>query len=208
MNTGQFKKGFIPWNKGKKGLTIGWAKGKKFSTEYRKKISDGRKGIPAWNKGRSWSEKTRKKISNALLGQTSWNKGKAWSRESREKMRLAKLGKSNSTKGKPRPNSSGANHPNWQGGKTCLVHKIRCSLEYKKWHEAVLHRDKFSCVFCGFRSRKSKSSGYSECDIRVDHIKPFSLFPNLRFEISNGRTLCIPCDKIHGWNFKRNNQVK
>ena len=58
--------------------------------------------------------KNRKKISNALLGKLLGIK-EGWSRESREKMRLAKLGKSNSTKGKPRPNSSGANHPNWQG---------------------------------------------------------------------------------------------
>lgn len=28
-----------------------------------------------------------------------------------------------------------------------------------------------------------------------DHIKPFAYYPDLRFELSNGRTLCIDCHK-------------
>ena len=60
----------------------------------------------------------------------------------------------------------------------------------------VLRRDYFTCVVCNYRS---KGNG----DVRVGHIKPFSLHPELRFEITNGRTLCLECDGIYGWNFNR-----
>lgn len=93
-------------------------------------------------------------------------------------------------------------HWNWQGGITTENHKIRDSKEYKEWRIKVFQRDRFTCIVCGYRSMKPR-------DIRADHIKPFSLFPDLRFELSNGRTLCIPCDMKYGWQlFKENNPRK
>lgn len=34
--------------------------------------------------------------------------------------------------------------------------------------------------------------------LHADNIKPFALYPELRFEVTNGRTLCIPCHKKTG----------
>lgn len=46
-----FCKGHIPWSKDKKLDKPPWNKGKPWSEEIKKKISEANKGKPAWNKG-------------------------------------------------------------------------------------------------------------------------------------------------------------
>ena len=75
------------------------------------------------------------------------------------------------------------NHPNWQGGITKDAHRIRCSIEYRLWREAVFARDNFICQKC------SKRGG----NLEAHHIKSFKNFPELRFAIDNGLTLCVLC---------------
>jgi len=53
-------------------------------------------------------------------------------------------------------------------------------------------RDNFTCIWCGIRNEEGL--GFS-VKLNADHIKPFALFPDLRFELSNGRTLCEDCHK-------------
>lgn len=88
--------------------------------------------------------------------------------------------------GKKNPAHSGANHELWKGGVTSIYKTIRKSREYKIWRKAVFERDNYQCVVGG------KEHGW---DLQADHIKPFSLFPELRFAIDNGRTLCKDCHK-------------
>lgn len=63
--------------------------------------------------------------------------------------------------------------------------RIRKSIAYRAWRTAVFERDDYTCQFCGKRGGR----------LNADHIKPFAEFPALRFEISNGRTLCEPCHR-------------
>lgn len=138
---------------------------------------------------------------------TVWNKGKKTGivtqgaikkGEQRGRATEFKKGQTPHNKGKHMPSITGERHPRWKGGVTEENHRLRTSLEYKQWRVAVFRRDHFTCVLCGYRSRSSKP-----CDIRADHIKPFCLYPELRFEVSNGRTLCVSCDKKHGWKAGR-----
>lgn len=89
---------------------------------------------------------------------------------------------------------SGKNHPNWQGGITPLNRKIRTSFEYKEWRKEVVERDSYTCVWCNL-----KQGWYKEEKKRVvvhaDHIKPFCDYPELRFDLNNGRTLCAECHR-------------
>ena len=55
---------------------------------------------------------------------------------------------------------------------------------YKKWRMAVLQRDGNKCIICKRGKPKVKA-------LQADHIKSWSRYPELRFEVSNGRTLCL-----------------
>lgn len=77
----------------------------------------------------------------------------------------------------------GANSANWQGGIYPEHLRIRKSEEYRLWRESVFKRDNYTCVWCGARGGR----------LNADHIKPFCDYPELRFAIDNGRTLCEPC---------------
>lgn len=62
--------------------------------------------------------------------------------------------------------------------------EVRQSAEYQVWRKSVLKRDGYMCVWC----RATKN-------LEVDHVYPFAYFPELRFDIKNGRTLCAPHHK-------------
>lgn len=79
----------------------------------------------------------------------------------------------------------GADHPNWKGGKVSANKKVRFSVEYKLWREAVYQRDNWTCQLCGQRGG----------DLEADHIKSFADHIDLRLEVSNGRTLCYKCHR-------------
>lgn len=96
-------------------------------------------------------------------------KGKKKSLEMRMKLSRAKQG-------------AGALHL-WKGGISPINKRIRRSAEYRIWRERVFERDNFTCQFCNVRGVK----------LNADHIKPFADYPELRFELDNGRTLCEPC---------------
>lgn len=135
-----------------------------------KKTEEHLRKIAEKSKDRFVSPETRRKISETQKG-----KSKPKPKEFGDKIRLIMKGKFIGDK----------NH-NWKGGITSENTKIRGSIEMKLWRKAVFERDNFQCVWGG------KEHGNKLC---ADHIKPFSLFPELRFAIDNGRTLCEKCHR-------------
>ena len=85
---------------------------------------------------------------------------------------------------------SGENHWNWKGGKTEEAYKLRHSEQYEKWRMAVYRRDHWTCQMCGKKTKQ----------LVAHHIKPFKDYPELRYDVSNGITLCRNCHKkVHGY---------
>lgn len=73
--------------------------------------------------------------------------------------------------------------------------KARNSSEYKDWKRSVFERDNYTCQLCG-----------SKKDLQAHHKLDFVEFPDKRFDVDNGLTLCRSChNKIH---YEEENQEK
>lgn len=76
---------------------------------------------------------------------------------------------------------SGSDNPRWNGG-TIKQGK------HREWQRKIFGRDDFTCQKCGLQE---KELGF----MQADHIKMKSKYPELKYEISNGQTLCPNCHK-------------
>ena len=153
-------------------------------TEERKKAMSKKfsgSGNPFY--GRKHTVESKEKISrnNAWKGISSNRKGSKHSKETR--LKLSRSMKMQYKKGLRTP-------PCYIDGRTSVNCLIRSSVEYKLWREAVFGRDNYTCQKCKARSGNGKA-----VFLEAHHIKPFSLFPELRFVVSNGITFCEDCHK-------------
>ena len=74
----------------------------------------------------------------------------------------------------------------------------RYSPEAKKWRGEIFKRDNWTCQICKIRGGVR---------LEADHIKPFAFFPKLRFELSNGRTLCRKCHDKTKMDYRRMRKI-
>ena len=77
----------------------------------------------------------------------------------------------------------GASHWNWKNGISTISSNIRASTEMKYWRKSVFYRDNYTCRHC-------QKKGVI---LNAHHIKPFAKYPELRFDVDNGLTLCKTC---------------
>lgn len=85
----------------------------------------------------------------------------------------------------------GSANPNWRGG-IQLKHPERNRYRAKMWVKAVKDRDGWVCVECTSTER-----------LHAHHIKRWRDYPDLRYELSNGVTLCHQChERAHGRGFE------
>lgn len=178
----KFKKGHVPW-----------CKGKKFTDEHRKNISIG-------HKGQKPSDKQIKMARQRWSGIGNPNYGKPMNPDLKLKLiNIHKTRKRSLEEVKKRSDAQkGEKGSNWKGGITPKQKSVRNSVEYKTWRKAVFERDNYTCQNCGARG----------VIIHADHIKSFAHYPELRFELSNGRTLCIDChEKTDNYKRKADNPL-
>ncbi len=197
---------------------LGW-KNTKLSETLKKKKESGYVffpggGIHTEEARKKYRETVKKKYANGYINPMQ---GKHLSEEAKKKVAES----SKKRKGKPHPWAKGK--PTWSKGTKGLVKswnkgkhglqiawnkglrsrtlknseelsRLRNSIEYLLWRESVYIRDNYTCVICG------KKGGI----LNAHHIAPFSQFPELRFAINNGITVCkTPCHKILHKKVKR-----
>jgi hypothetical protein len=79
--------------------------------------------------------------------------------------------------------SRGENNPSWKPPEECYggeAMQARNSVEYDIWRFAVYKRDKNICILCGVRKDP----------MVAHHLDGFNLFPEKRYDVDNGITLC------------------
>lgn len=99
--------------------------------------------------------------------------GKTHNPVTKSRMREKKIGK------------CGAEANNWRGGLVSANSRFESRDDYKQWRSSVFARDDYTCQMCGQRGGQ----------LEADHILGWAYHPEVRYEVSNGRTLCKTCHK-------------
>lgn len=71
----------------------------------------------------------------------------------------------------------------WNGGIAGENDILRHRREYKEWRTAVYERDDYTCQCCGEKGGR----------LNAHHINQFADYPELRYDINNGITMCTKC---------------
>jgi hypothetical protein len=142
--------------------------------------------------GRHDSEETKQKKSSSRLGSLNPMFGHSRTEEEKQLMSWNRKGL-----------TAGEKNSNWQGGKSSVAILIRSHSYYKKWRQAILERDNFTCQNC------NKRGG----DLNVDHfpktfkeiLDEFSIKSiedaiacEALWDTEQNRTLCVTCHRGGG----------
>lgn len=93
-------------------------------------------------------------------------------------------------------NLVGERNPNWKGGLTDINRMARNSWQYRDWKKASLAKANYKCESCGIDDGNECSCCGTKIKLHVHHIKSFSKYPELRFEVTNSKVLCPKCHRL------------
>ena len=133
-------------------------------------------------KCRSCSHKGQQPKYKFPKGHIPWNKGKNFSEEAKLKMSKAH---------RKLKRWVGEKNPNWLNGLSWITKSHYNGKEYKDWRKVVFKRDNYVCQKCNTENGQGAA-----VYLTAHHIKSWVSFPELRYNIDNGLTLCETCHAI------------
>jgi len=140
-----------------------------------------KKGMTPWNKGLVIKTKHICKFCNKEFVRNKTNAKFC----SKECFGLSQLGK--------KPSYRGERHHLWKGGISRYVRYQYYTPRYVEWRSKVFVRDNFTCQECGAKG----------VELNAHHIKSSTYYPETRFDINNGVTLCLECHrKTESYKYK------
>lgn len=148
--------------------TIGFWRGKK------------RPSVTLMFKGKKLSDEHKEKLRQAKLK----NPVKYWKGKKRPEIKnwMSNVGRPSPFKGKKRPELQGENNPCWIKDRTQVkLDKERGGPLHKQWSRSVKNRD-------GWKCRISNDGCFGP--VVAHHILGWKDYPELRYQINNGITLC------------------
>jgi hypothetical protein len=177
------------------------ARGKKFSDQAKANISAGQKKrraeegyIPRTEEQRAnitvaRRAQQREPVSELKRQEASERMTRWWQEADTSQIRANLKAAGERARGKPHLNQRGPKNANWKGGvsqqnKTARQLDMQ-TVEYTTWRREVFERDNYTCQECGAVGVR----------LNADHIKPYATFPDFRYDVDNGRTLCEPCHR-------------
>ncbi len=216
-----------------------WSKGKKFSPEHLRNMSEAQKGKRLGEKcpeqsarmkgnklrlGIPHTEETKLKMRRThatpeyLKNMSEKHKGKKLVLSEKRKKQLTEQARIMGFKNRYHKHSEAAKkkmsdtrikegtfakekNPQWKGGITPVMTKVRNDFRYRQWRSDIFTRDNYTCQDCGQRGG----------DLQAHHAPKsfasiFSEYKILSFEqalaceelwnINNGQTLCFDCHKL------------
>lgn len=104
------------------------------------------------------------------------NNNPATTKKAKEKISKSKQGRNNPMYGK-----RGKLSPAYKHGKSKQEKLEWGQFEYRDWRRKVFERDNYTCRICG-----NDKGG----NLEAHHIKKRSLYPELKYNVDNGITLC------------------
>ena len=120
-------------------------------------------------------------------GQVSHRKGIVMSEEQKKKIGDANRGRKLSEESKENMSIGQTKYWDRKGRKEQKRYKHTTSRrDYRQWRSDVFTRDNWTCQTCGERG----------CYLEAHHIKGWAEYPELRYDMGNGVTLCKECHKL------------
>jgi hypothetical protein len=175
-------------------------KGIPLSEEHKRKISEEQKGkvrsaehctkLSEALKGRVFTEEHKRKLSESHMGHIPGNKGIPGKANSGSFQKGHSLGVpcSEEVRKMVSLKNRGSGNGMWKGGITSPNQLVRQSRQYRAWREMVFLRDNWTCQVCMIRGHI----------LHPHHFHSFARYPEQRFDVSNGITMCKRCHyKFH-----------